>query len=109
MTTSSGFRQDVKGSWIPKDPDAQLVYALDWATEWLPTGASIVNVSHTVTPATTPALAIESQGVQSGGTTYVELSGGLKGEIYTIEATVTLDDGAVDSRRFRIKCEDRFL
>lgn len=109
MTTSSGFRQDVKGSWIPKDPDAQLVYSLDWATEWLPQGASIVNVSHTVTPTTTPALSIESQGVQSGGVTYVELSGGSAGEIYIIETTVTLDDGAVDSRRFRIKCEDRYL
>jgi len=109
MTTSSGFRQDVKGSWIPKDPDAQLVYSLDWATEWLPQGASIVNVSHTITPVTTPALTIVSQGVQSGGVTYVELSGGSAGEIYTIETTATLDDGAVDSRRFRIKCEDRYL
>jgi hypothetical protein len=110
MTTSSGFKQDVKGSWIPKDPDAKLVYSLDWGTEWLPQGASIVSAAHAITPvsATSPLTRV-SQGVQGGNTSYVELSGGLRGEIYTIECTVTLDNGAIDSRRFRIKVEDRFL
>jgi hypothetical protein len=110
MITNTGFRQDVVGSWIPKDPDAELVYSIDWASEWLPQGASIVSAVHTVTPvsATTP-LTISSQGVQSGGVTYVELAGGVTKEIYTIECTVTLDNGATDSRRFRIKVEDRFL
>lgn len=108
--TKTGFNQDFKGSWISKDPDAQLVYSVDWATEWLPTGATISSVVHTVSPtsATTP-LTIESQGVQNGGTTYVELSGGEAKEIYTIEATITLDDGSTDSRKFRIKLEERFL
>lgn len=108
MTIKSGFRQDVKGSWIPKDPDSQLVYSLDWATEWLPEGASIVQVQHAITPVTDPELDIVSEGIQ-GGVTYVELRSGVPGTIYTVETTVTLDSGAVDSRRFRIKCEDRFL
>jgi hypothetical protein len=108
MTIKSGFKQDVKGSWIPKDPEAQLVYSLDWATEYLPQGASIVQVEHDISPVTDPALDIVTEGIQQG-VTYVELRSGLAGTIYTVEVTVTLDSGAVDTRRFRIKCEDRFL
>ena len=106
----TGFNQDFKGSWISKDPDATLVYSVDWASEWLPTGAAISSVVHTITPtsATTPLTQV-SAGIQNGGTTYIELSGGVEKEIYTIEAKVTLDDGAVDSRKFRIKLEERFL
>lgn len=109
MITNTGFKQDVVGSFIPKDPDAELVYSIDWATEWLPAGASIVSVVHSVTPVTaTNPLTITAQGVQAG-VCFVELAGGLLKEIYTIECTVTLDNGNTDSRRFRIKVEDRFL
>jgi hypothetical protein len=109
MATKTGFKQDYKGSYISKDPDAQLVYSVDWASEWLPTSTTITAVSHSITPtsATSP-LTIEEQGIQDG-VTFVELSGGESGEIYTVEVTVTLDDDAVESRRFRIKCEERFL
>ena len=108
--TKTGFNKDFKGSWISKDPDAQLVYSVDWETEWLPTGSTIISVAHTITPtsATSP-LTIESQGVQGDGVTYAELSGGEVGEIYTVEAKVTLDDDSVDSRKFRIKLEERYL
>lgn len=108
--TKTGFQKDFKGSWIAKDPDAQLVYSVDWATEWLPTGSSVSSVAHTIAPTSaTDPLTIVTQGVQDGGVTYVELSGGEAGEIYTVESTVTLDDGAVESRSYRIKVEERYL
>lgn len=110
MIKNTGFKQDLIGSYIPKAPDAVLVYSIDWATEYLPLGASIASAVHTVTPITdTAPLAITAEGVQSGGITFVELSGGERKQIYTIECTVTLDNSAVDSRRFRVQVEDRFL
>lgn len=111
MTIKTGYKQDVKGSWIPKDPDAQLVYSMDWATEWLATGNTITAVNYEVSTVTgdTAPLTIESSGIQSGGITYVELSGGKPGEIYTVTCTVTTSDSDVDARRFRIKVEDRYL
>jgi hypothetical protein len=111
MTIKTGYKQDVKGSWIPKDPDAQLVYAMDWGTEWLAQGNSISAVTYTVSTITgdTTPLTIESSGIQAGGITYVELSGGKEGEIYTVTCTVTTSGADVDARRFRIKVEDRYL
>lgn len=109
MATKTGFKQDYKGSYISKDPEAQLIYSVDWASEWLPTSTAITAVTHTVTPTSATApLTIEDQGIQ-GGVTYVELSGGEAGEIYTVEVDITLDDDSQETRRFRIKCEERFL
>jgi hypothetical protein len=54
-------------------------------------------------------LEIESSGVQGGTITYVELSGGTPGEIYTVTCSVTTSDADLDARRFRVKVEDRYL
>ena len=109
MATKTGFKQDYKGSYISKDPEARLIYSVDWATEWLPASSEITAVSHSVSPtsATTP-LTIEDQGIQDG-VTFVELSGGVGGEIYTVEVDITLGDLSQETRRFRIKCEERYL
>lgn len=109
MTTITGYKQDHKGSYIPKDPNAQLVYQIDWTTEWMPTGDSLDSVSYTVETITgdTNPLAIESQGIQ-GGLTYVELSGGSDKNVYTVTCNIVTQDGITDTRRFRIKCEERY-
>jgi hypothetical protein len=49
----------------------------------------------------------ESQGVQSGLISFVELSGGQVGKIYTVTAAITTVDGLTDRRSFRIKVENR--
>lgn len=111
MTTKTGYKQDVKGSWIPKDPGATLVYSMDWGSEWLATGNTIATSSYAVSTITgdTAPLVIVSQGIQGGNVTYVELSGGKAGELYTVTCTVTTSDSDIDKRRFRIKVEDRYL
>lgn len=111
MTIKTGYKQDVKGSWIPKDPNAQLVYSMDWGSEWLATGNTITAVTYTVSTITgdTAPLVIESSGIQSGTVTYVELRGGKAGEIYTVTCSVTTSDADLDARRFRVKVEDRYL
>lgn len=110
MTTKTGYKQDIKGAWISKDPNAQLIYSMDWATEWLPTGDSLSTATYTVSTITGDAnpLAIESSGIQSG-VTYVELSGGTAGEIYTVTCTITTQDENTDVRRFKVRVEERFL
>ena len=111
MATITGYKQDQIGAWIPKDPQAQLVYSMDWATEWLAQGQSIASVNYTENSRVNDAapLVIESEGVQGGGITYCELSGGSLGKIYTVTAEITTDDGSIDRRSFRVKIENRSL
>ena len=110
MSTITGYKQDTQGAWISKDPEAQLVYSMDWS-EWLSTGQTIVSVDYTENSRVndTAPLVIESEGVQGGNLTYCELSGGAVGKIYTVTAAITTDDGATDRRSFRVKVENRSL
>ena len=110
MTTITGYKQDHKGSYISKDPNAQLVYQMDWTTDWMPTGDSLASVSYdieTISGDATP-LAEESSGIQDG-IAYVELSGGTARNTYTVTCNIVTNDGITDSRRFRIKCEERYV
>ena len=110
MATITGYKQDQMGAWIPKDPEAILVYSMDWS-EWLAQGQTIVSVNYTENSRVndTAPLVIETEGVQGGTVTYAEISGGAVGKIYTVTAEITTDDGSVDRRHFRIKVENRSL
>lgn len=104
----TGYQKDTLGSWISKDPQAQLVYSMEW-NQWLPQGDTIQTVAYTLqVRANDPQPLIkESEGVQSGHITYVELSGGQVGKTYTVTAEITTVDGSVDRRNFRVKVENR--
>lgn len=104
----TGYQQDTQGLWIAKDPEAQLIYSMDW-TEWLPTGDSLASASYSLqVRANDPApLVNESDGIQSGTISFVELSGGQVGKVYTVTATITTTDGLTDRRAFRVKVENR--
>ena len=106
--TTTGFQKDTQGVWIAKDPVAQLVYVFDWS-DWLPEGDTLASVNYTLqVRANDPEpLVRESQGVQSGTKTYVELSGGQVGKIYTVTAEITTVDAIIDRRNFRVKVENR--
>lgn len=111
MSTITGFKQDQQGSYIAKDTDAQLVYTIDW-TDWLATGETVSTVSFTENSRVNDAkpLVIESSGITAANKqTYVELSGGTVGKIYTVTAAITTDSGAEDRRSFRVKIENRSL
>lgn len=106
--TRTGYEQDNVGSWIRKDPSAVLIYSMDWS-EWLPLGDTITQVEYTLqVRANDPQPLVKGDnGVQSGNITFVELSGGQVGKIYTVTAHITTDSGLIDSRSFRIKVENR--
>lgn len=110
MTTKTGFQRDIVGAWISKDPGAQLIYSVDWATEWLATGDTISSASFAISTIDGDAnpLVEEDHGVQAG-VAFVELSGGTSGELYTVTCTITTEGGSTESRRFRVKVEDRYL
>lgn len=109
MTTQTGFKQDVQGSYIEKDPAAQLIYTLDWS-QWMDTGDQISTSVFTVD--TIPGAAnvtIVSTGTQiNDHHAFVELSGGSAGNVYTVTNTITTANGATDRRRFRLKVLNRF-
>lgn len=104
MTQRSGYVQTLQGLTIEKDTEAQLIYTFDWS-QWLPEGDTVSETEYTITArANDPdPLAIESQGVQSGTNTYVQLSNGQEGKTYTVTCKITTTGGLVDRRNFRVK------
>jgi hypothetical protein len=85
-----------------------LVYTFDWS-EWLPTGDTIATVNYTLQVRAndpTPLVRV-TQGVSAGTKTYVKISGGGVGKVYTVTAAVTTADGSTDRRNFRVKVENR--
>lgn len=107
MSVRSGFEQTIQGLTIKKDTEAQLIYTFEW-NEWLPVGDSIASSLYTITArANDPdPLEIESQGVQ-GTKTFVELSNGQEGKVYTVTCKITTTNGLIDRRNFRVKVEAR--
>lgn len=105
----SGFQATNTGLVIDKDPNAQLVYTLDWS-EWLADGDTLASTSWTAAARRndpTP-IAVESSGLSAANTkSYVELSGGQADKTYVITCSITTNDGASDRRNFRINCVNR--
>jgi hypothetical protein len=103
----TGYLRDTQGIYIAKDPEAKLTYTFDWS-EWLPAGTSIVAVNYTLQVRVNDPepLVRESQGI-TGTKTFVTLSGGGAGKVYTVTAQITLDNSEIDRRNFRIKVENR--
>jgi len=110
MSTITGYKKDTIGSYIEKDPEARLVYSMDWS-EWLPVGDQLATATYTISTVSgdTDPIVKHSQGFQGTAISYVELSGGTAKEIYTVTATITTVDGNTDRRAFRLKVINRFL
>lgn len=109
MTTQTGFKQDVQGSYIEKDPAAQLIYTLDWSN-WLDSGDHLANSVFTVdTIAGASNVTVVTSGIQHNTHAYVELAGGTAGHTYTVTNTITTVNSATDVRRFKLKVVNRYL
>jgi hypothetical protein len=105
----TGYQKDQQGIYILHDPLAQLIYVFDWS-DWLPQGDTVASVNYTLQVRAndpTPLVRV-SQGTNAGGTqTFVEISGGGAGKIYTVTAAIVTTDGSIDRRNFRVKVENR--
>ena len=103
----TGFLKDIVGAYIPKDPRAELQYGVDW-TDWLGATDSISTATWRVETTGTNLITL-SNPVILDKVTAVTVNAGTTGTIYTLAVDVTTTQSYVDTRRFRIKVENRFL
>jgi len=110
--TQSGFKKDVTGTYIVKDPGAIITYTVDWS-EWLPTTSNISTSTWTISTVSgdgANALTKVTDGITNVNKyTYIEVSKGTDGNTYVAKNTVVTSDGTTDVRRFRIRVQDRYL
>lgn len=107
MAITQGFVQTIQGLQISKDPEALLIYTLDWS-QWLETGDSLSTASWEIVARANdpdPLLKI-SDGIQ-GDKTYIELDEGQVGKSYTVFCKITTANGLEDRRFFKVKVENR--
>jgi len=112
MTTTTGFKQDNQGSYILKDPQAKLNYAIDWS-DWL--GADTITsstwavTSFSTSTVDTTTLAVNSSSISANTTTIAVVTGGTSGNIYNLTNKVWTNNSLIERRSFRVKVEDRRL
>jgi hypothetical protein len=110
--TQSGFKKDVVGTYILKDPGAIITYTIDWE-DWLSPGSKVSTSTWTISTVTgdgANAMSKVSDGITNGDKhTYIEVQKGTNGNTYVIKNTVVTSDGTTDVRRFRVRVEERYL
>jgi len=88
-----------------KDPQSRLDYHIDWAAEYL--GQQSLAVSEWyVSPDEDGGLAIAENG-HDAARSFVIITGGIAGQIYTLTNRVTLDNLLIDERTITIRVEAR--
>ena len=109
MAQITGYKRDNIGVYIPKDPKSNLDYTLDW-NDWMPAGDSVASatVTATNTVGDSTSLEVGSPTITNNQVT-VDIAGGEGGQVYNIEFVITTSNGLIDSRNFRIKCQERQL
>ena len=125
MATLTGYKRDIDGLYIDKDPEAVLKYTIDW-TNWLASGEQIV-ASNTITINSVPTtfntdvvpetisgdanpLVREAFVIANNGKSItMTLHGGTAGNIYKVTNTIVTDEFEVEEKFFRIVVKDRSL
>ena len=104
MTT--GFRYVNNVLTIEKDPQAQLLYSLDWI-EWL-NGEQLDTVEFSIQARINDPnpLIMLSSGI-SGTKTYIELANGQLNKGYLVNAKITTLTGLIDKRNFKVIIDNR--
>jgi hypothetical protein len=93
------------GQTIPKDPDADLPFDVDWS-EWLGDEATIA--SKDVSADT--GITVESSAIVDTSTKVrIRLSGGTSGSTYNVRCRITTDETPprIDDRSFRVRVVQR--
>ncbi len=97
MSQFQGPLYDDDGAYFEKAPAASLAYGINW-TDWLPASTTIASSAWAADAGITAGSDVVASNVAS-----VTVSGGTAGQTYWLTNTVTLSDGQIDSRSFRIK------
>jgi|TARA_A100001515_G_scaffold132008_1_gene120128 hypothetical protein len=115
MANLTGFLRDNKGAYIFKDPDANLVYGVDF-TDYLNAGDNLTSATITIqtitgdsSPLQHPTAASTDVSISGNSQVNIRLEGGTAGNEYTIDTKVVTANGDTDSRRFRIIVQRKHL
>lgn len=93
---ATGFKFDVEGAYIEKDPNAKKDYQIDFS-KWLAVGETIVSAVWTVAA----GLNKVSEAVAATSVT-IELSGGTVDKNYLVNAHIVTSTGREDDKSFRV-------
>ena len=115
MANLTGFLRDNKGAYIHKDPDANLVYGVDF-TDYLNAGDNLTSATVTIqsitgdsSPLQQPTATSTDVSISGNSQVNIRLEGGTVGNEYTIDTKVVTANGDTDSRRFRIIVQRKHL
>lgn len=92
-------------SFLLKDPEAVIDYAVDWGTDYL-SGDALLDSSWSVSP-NEPGGATITGSQFDLLTTTVQVAGGVTGKIYRVTNHVTTASGREDSRSIILRVEKR--
>ncbi len=93
-------------TFLLKDPDAVLDYAIDWGAQYLDQGDLLTDSSWSVDPD-------EPDGVSVVGSSFgdslstVQAAGGAAGKLYRLANRVTTQSGRIDERSIMLRVERR--
>lgn len=93
-------------SFLLKDPEAVLDYAIDWGAGYLGPGEMIATSGWAVVPDETGGVSIEGTDFDVS-TTSAKAANGIAGRLYRLVNRVTTDAGRTDKRSILIRVEDR--
>lgn len=92
-------------SFLLKDPEAVLDYAVDWGADYL-SGDALTDSRWTVSPAEAGGVEVVSSRHDPRQAT-VQVGGGLAGRVYRLTNHVTTAEGREDSRSITLRVERR--
>jgi len=90
---------------FPKDPDAVLDYAFDWATNWLDVAETIS--SHTIAITGADSALVKDSDAEDSGTVTVWLSAGTAGLTYAVSCEIVTSQSRTDERTIYVKVRER--
>jgi hypothetical protein len=107
MTQYTGFKSDRSGLYIEKDPGAKLDYSISYA-DWLSAGTTIVGSTWSIAVDSDDAAPLtRNTDVFTTTTATITVSGGTLNTVYRCFNTVTLSNGLIERRSFRILVTQR--
>lgn len=107
MASLTGFKNDSKGAFIEKHPDANIKYGVDF-TDYMASSDNITSATVAIETITGDAAPLQFPTDQAtdvnvtNNVVNIRLSGGTSGNEYNVDTTIVTEDGDTDVRRFRI-------
>lgn len=93
-------------SFLLKDPNAVLDYAVDWGAEYLAAGELLAASEWSVAPDEPGGISVAGSNFDPSIST-VKAAGGIAGHLYSLVNRIRTGAGRIDERSILIRVEDR--